>query len=80
MERIAKVWNCVIFYGCLVSVNEVIRNIGFDDCILFIIDVNECKNATYPCHANATCNNTEGSYTCTCKDGYFGDGNNCTGM
>ena len=61
-------------------VTEVTRIIVFDDRIFFIIDVNECKNATYPCHANATCNNADGSYTCTCNDGYFGDGNNCTGM
>ena len=32
-----------------------------------------------PCHANATCNNTEGSYTCTCNSGYYGDGVSCNG-
>ena len=35
---------------------------------------------TAPCHANATCSNTEGSYECTCNSGYVGDGINCTGM
>jgi hypothetical protein len=41
--------------------------------------VNEClSNST--CDANATCNNTEGSYTCTCDSGYSGDGISCDGM
>ena len=42
------------------------------------MDINEC--VTYPCHANATCNNTIGSYICQCDTGYSGDGFNCTGM
>ena len=32
-----------------------------------------------PCHANATCNNTEGNYTCTCDSGFAGDGVLCDG-
>ena len=32
------------------------------------------------CHGNAICNDTIGSYECTCKYGYTGDGKNCTGM
>ena len=35
---------------------------------------------TYPCHANATCTNTIGSYICDCDEGYDGNGTNCTGM
>jgi len=27
---------------------------------------------------NASCNNTKGGYNCSCKDGYTGDGQNCT--
>ena len=42
--------------------------------------VDECESAeTNECHPNASCNNTEGSYTCRCLDGYEGDGKNCTG-
>ncbi|XP_028415961.1 fibropellin-1-like [Dendronephthya gigantea] len=41
------------------------------------IDVDECLPSS-PCHSNATCNNTDGSYTCTCNSGYTGDGFNCT--
>ncbi|KAM7452440.1 hypothetical protein ABFA07_000115 [Porites harrisoni] len=41
-------------------------------------DINECKEGTHNCSSNAVCNNTKGSYNCTCKPGYEGDGNNCT--
>ena len=32
------------------------------------------------CHSEADCTNTEGSFTCTCKSGYTGNGQLCTGM
>ena len=45
----------------------------------FIIDVNECTASSSMCHENAFCNNTLGSYNCSCKPGYFGDGKTCKG-
>ena len=30
--------------------------------------------------ANATCTDTDGSYTCGCDDGYSGDGVTCTNI
>ena len=47
--------------------------------INMISDINECKEGTHNCNSNAVCNNTKGSYNCTCKPGYEGDGNDCTG-
>ena len=32
------------------------------------------------CHPNATCLNTDGSYTCLCNVGFTGDGSTCTGI
>ena len=44
------------------------------------IDINECKEGLHGCHTNAICNNTKGSYNCTCKPGFIGDGrNSCKG-
>ena len=42
------------------------------------LDINECVTVS-PCHVNATCDNTEGSYICTCDTGYSGDGFTCDG-
>ena len=44
------------------------------------IDINECKEGLHGCHVNAICNNSVGSYSCTCKPGFIGDErNNCKG-
>jgi len=42
-------------------------------------DVNECLTNNGGCHANATCTNTQGSFSCACKTGYSGNGFNCSG-
>ena len=39
--------------------------------------MNECEIGFHNCHANADCINTDGSFECSCKDGYQGDGNVC---
>ena len=45
----------------------------------FFADVNECHNGEHNCDANAHCNNTIGSFNCTCLQGYLGDGLQCSG-
>lgn len=42
-------------------------------------DVDECSLGSVDCDEHARCQNTEGSYTCTCVHPYSGDGKNCTG-
>jgi alpha-tubulin suppressor-like RCC1 family protein len=34
------------------------------------LDINECTDGTDTCDSNASCTNTEGSYTCTCAEGF----------
>eukprot|EP00736_Rhodelphis_marinus_P011348 Rmarinus@m.6642 len=36
--------------------------------------VDECDTSTHNCHEDASCVDTEWSYTCSCNDGYTGDG------
>ena len=43
------------------------------------LDVDECSTGFHRCDVNAVCNNNQGSHTCTCKAGYTGDGETCTG-
>lgn len=44
---------------------------------IIILDINECWDG-YPCHKNAECINTRGSFTCECMKGFEGDGlDNC---
>ena len=45
----------------------------------FFLDIDECQKNTHDCHLNATCQNTNGSFVCTCLFGFNGDGRNCTG-
>nr|XP_058971158.1 uromodulin-like isoform X3 [Pocillopora verrucosa] len=41
-------------------------------------DMDECKFNISDCDVNANCTNTYGSYKCTCKVGYTGDGRSCS--
>jgi cysteine-rich repeat protein len=43
-------------------------------------DINECQSddpGANDCDVNATCTNSPGSFRCTCKEGYVGDGTSC---
>ncbi|XP_071998608.1 uncharacterized protein [Engystomops pustulosus] len=40
-------------------------------------DVDECATGRSRCSPDATCTNTLGSYICTCRNGFIGDGFTC---
>jgi len=43
-------------------------------------DFDECSLEPSPCDENATCSNTDGSFSCTCRPGFSGNGSFCKGM
>ena len=43
------------------------------------LDEDECSTIADVCDVNAICENTPGSYNCTCQEGYAGDGKTCIG-
>ena len=43
-------------------------------------DIDECAISYDNCDDNATCANTNGSFTCTCNKGYYGSGSICIGQ
>lgn len=51
-------------------------NIPADEAFLFGLDADECLGR-HNCSKNAACKNTHGSYSCTCKSGYHGNGLTC---
>ena len=48
----------------------------FNDDINICEDIKECLVGN-ECHANATCDDSEGSYSCNCNIGFIGDGKMC---
>ena len=41
--------------------------------------MDECQGPVAVCDVNANCSNTYGSYFCTCRAGYTGNGSQCDG-
>ncbi|XP_058961026.2 PE-PGRS family protein PE_PGRS45-like [Pocillopora verrucosa] len=59
-------------YQCLCALGSGFEGHNCDE------DIDECTNGTHKCDMNADCHNTPGSYKCTCKDGFQGNGTDCT--
>ena len=43
------------------------------------LDIDECFSYIDNCHNNSDCINTDGSFLCTCGNGYSGNGTVCQG-
>jgi len=43
------------------------------------VDIDQCEKNFAKCSPDATCTNAPGSYVCTCKRGYTGNGSHCDG-
>ena len=58
------------------------RNIDFFRFFFLVnIDIDECLSPdANNCHQDANCHNTDGSFNCTCKRGFSGNGTECQGM
>lgn len=62
--------------GCIGTYFHSLYHYTFNNCE---IDDNECLAKTDNCSSNASCQNTAGGFSCSCKDGYTGDGYYCIG-
>ena len=45
--------------------------------LYLFLDIDECTKESHNCNINANCTDTPGSYICSCKSGFVGDGFNC---
>ena len=73
-QTLYSVWSAFVL--ALVKCSHLVSVISS---INFQIDIDECKGSNNVCDENANCSNTVGSYNCTCKDGFTGDGHSCSG-
>ena len=69
-EHSVKVWlkmcMCCIYSNHMITSNSS--------------DIDECESVSLNnCDENADCLDTEGSFTCTCREGYAGSGVDCQG-
>lgn len=42
-------------------------------------DINECETNHNACSENADCTDLDGSFNCSCRPGFTGDGQTCSG-
>ena len=75
MKHTALVILSYVFLYCF----HVLIGVTRDTSHCIFTDIDECMQLS-PCHVNAKCTNTKGSFDCECNMGYTGDGMNCFSM
>ena len=60
----------VVYFQILPLINSQVN-------FVFPSDIDECSASIRPCDVNANCQNSYGSYTCSCKSGFYGNGKTC---
>ena len=65
----------------MIKINRGLKpvNLSLVYAIFSCADEDECELGLDDCDENANCTSTVGSDICTCREGYCGDGRNCTG-
>ncbi|CAH3179854.1 unnamed protein product [Porites lobata] len=55
------------------------NDVSCDNCYNYtcVQEIDDCTTNYHRCNVNAACQNTVGSYKCTCKAGYSGNGRKC---
>ena len=64
---------------CITYLNLEKTHIYCVFCLMLFVDDDECLKTPPVCDINANCKNTLGSYLCSCKEGFKGDGKTCQG-
>ena len=82
MQQSFSAWSPQLFSlsGCQCEVHRWGNKVATCVSVMHVTDIDECVAGTAPCvHI---CNNTIGSYECSCREGYLLDSNgfNCSGM
>ena len=66
-----------MYFVCFFTIpHHIYLHIYYNKLCFVHSDINECEGVN-ECDVNSECENTDGSYTCTCNPGYTGTGRIC---
>lgn len=83
----AHVNPCELHASCVEGLNNTLDcqcNTGYHNNTIVpgqgCLDDDECGSGTHDCATFATCTNVQGSFTCSCIEGFVGDGVTCSAL